>query len=260
MRRSVYFAFLLALLAPLSARAQLQPHRAEYVLRLGADPEAARIGRAVQDLSEDCAGWHIVRDMRADLMLTPALGLALASKLIGDESRRSFRYDTVQVQSGVERRVRGRVERQESELRAEIVAPDGRPRQLHLPPATLLPVAALQQLIERLRGGAKSFRVLAFDAEIIQDAFLVEVTQQDPASLRPARPVDGAFDRPSGKSWAVDMAFTRGRQDEPPLFNVGAKVFDNGVLDRLTIETGLLSVTADLQGLEMRSSPSCPRS
>jgi hypothetical protein len=256
----VYFAFMLALLASLPARAQLQPHRADYVLRLGAAPEAARIGRAVQDLSQDCAGWHIARDIRADLMLTPALGLAVASKLTGDESPRSFRYETVQVQSGVERRVRGRVERQEGEVRAEIVSPDSAPRQLHLPPATLLPVAALQQLIERLRGGADSFRVLAFDAEIIHDAFLVEVTQQDLASLRPPRPVDGGFNRPRGKSWAVNMAFTRGRQDEQPLFNVSAKVFDNGVLDRLTVETGLLSVTADLQGLEMRSAPSCPRS
>jgi hypothetical protein len=111
-----------------------------------------------------------------------------------------------------------------------------------------------------LRGGADSFRVLAFDGEIIHDAFLVEVTQQDLASLRPPRPVDGGFNRPRGKSWGVNMAFTRGRRDEQPLFNVSAKVFDNGVLDRLTVETGLLSVTADLQGLEMRSAPSCPRS
>jgi hypothetical protein len=256
----VYFVSLLALLAPLSAQAQLQPHRAEYVLRLGAAPEAARIGRAVQDLSQDCGGWHIARSVRADLMLTPALGLALASKLTGDESRRALHYETVQVQSGMENRFRGRVERQEGELRAEIATQDSAPRQLHLPPATLLPVAALQQLIERLRGGADSFRVLAFDAEIIQDAFLVEVTRRDPASLRLARPADGALNLPSGKWWAVNMAFTRGRQDEPPLFNVGAKVFDNGVLDRLTIETGLLSITGDLRALEMRSPPACSRS
>jgi len=37
-------------------------------------------------------------------------------------------------------------------------------------------------------------------------------------------------------------------------------VFDNGVLDRLTVETGLVTVTADLQALEMRPLPNCPRS
>jgi hypothetical protein len=57
------------------------------------------------------------------------------------------------------------------------------------------------------------------------------------------------------------MTFTRGRQqDTRPLFNVAALVFDNGVLDRLTVDTGLVTVTADLQSLEMRPVPSCPRS
>ena len=57
------------------------------------------------------------------------------------------------------------------------------------------------------------------------------------------------------------MTFTRGRQqDTKPLFTVAALVFDNGVLDRLTIDTGLVTVTADLQSLEMRPAPTCPRS
>jgi hypothetical protein len=122
-----------------------------------------------------------------------------------------------------------------------------------------MPVAALQQLIERLRAGTRSFRALMFDGEIIHDAFLVEITEQDPASLRPARPVDQPLSLPEGKRRAVNIAFTRGREDERPLFNVQALVFENGVLDRLTIDTGILSATADLQVLEMRSVPSCPR-
>ncbi len=57
------------------------------------------------------------------------------------------------------------------------------------------------------------------------------------------------------------MTFTRGRQqDQRPLFTVGALVFDNGVLERLTVDTGLVTVTADLQALEMRPVPNCPRS
>jgi hypothetical protein len=250
---------MLALLAPLSAHAQLQPHRAEYVLRLGAGPEAARIGRAVQDLAQDCAGWHIRRDVRTEIVLTPGISLSLVSKLDGEENRRGFRYSTVQIQNGVESRFKGRVERGDRDLRAEVVYPQGAPRQLQMPPATLMPVAALQQLIERLRAGTDAFRALMFDGEIIHDAFLAEVTEQDRASLRPARPVDQPLRLPDVKSWAVDMTFTRGRQDERPLFNVKALVFENGVLDRLTVDTGLLSVTADLQALEMRPAPSCPR-
>jgi hypothetical protein len=251
---------MLALHSPLAAHAQLQPHRAEYALRLGSGFEAARIGRAVQDLTQDCAGWHIKRDVRTEIALTPGLSMSVLSKLDGEENRRGFRYSTVQIQNGVERLFKGRVERQGGELQAEVVYPQGPPRQLPLPSSTLMPVAALQQLIARLRAGSHSFRALMFDAEIIHDAFLVEVTEQDLSSLRPPRPVDGHLSLPEGRRWAFHIAFTRGRQDERPLFDVSALAYENGVLDRLTVDMGLMSVTADLQALEMRPVPSCPRS
>ena len=96
---------------------------------------------------------------------------------------------------------------------------------------------------------------------MIGDAFLIEVTEQARAAVRSARPADRPVALPGGKSWPVFMSFTRGRQqDQKPLFSVSALVFDNGVLDRLTVETGLLSVTADLASLEMRKPPVCPRS
>ena len=64
-----------------------------------------------------------------------------------------------------------------------------------------------------------------------------------------------------GHSWPVFMSFTRGRdQQQRPLFTLKAKLFDSGILDRLTVETGLVTVTADLTALEMRKPPACPRS
>jgi hypothetical protein len=130
-----------------------------------------------------------------------------------------------------------------------------------LPPPTLLPVAAIDHLIERLRARAASFPALMFDGEVISDAFLVDVTEQDRASLRSRTPADPRVSVPASHSWPVFMSFTRGRQqDQRPLFTVQALVYENGVLDRLTVETGLVSVTADLQALEMRPTPVCPRS
>jgi hypothetical protein len=123
-----------------------------------------------------------------------------------------------------------------------------------------MPVAAINHLIERLRAGAADFPALAFDAEVIGDAFLVDVSQLDPGAVRGARPTDRPAAVP-GKSWPVFMTFTRGRdQQQRPLFTVSAQVFDSGVLDHLTVDTGLVSITADLQSLEMRKPPVCPRS
>jgi hypothetical protein len=124
-----------------------------------------------------------------------------------------------------------------------------------------MPVAAIDHLIGQLRAKATSFPALMFDAEVIGDAFLIDVTEQDRDQLRPARSADRPVAIPAARSWPVLMTFTRGRQqDQRPLFTVNALVYDNGVMDRLTVDTGLVSVTADLQALEMRAPPVCPRS
>ena len=263
MRRLVGFFLAGVVLMPGLAGAQVQPHRAEYALRLGMAANAPRIGTAVHDLSLDCGGWHLKRDIKTEIALTASWKMSLASKLDGQEpkSGNAFRYSTVQVQNGSEREFKGRVQRQGGELRAEIVQPGAPPNQFVLPPPTLMPVAAIDHLIERLRANAASFPALMFDAEVMGDAFLIEVTEQQRSELRAARPVDKPVAAPSGKSWPVFMTFTRGRQqDTRPLFSVAGQVFDNGVLDRLTVDTGLVTVTADLQALEMRPVPICQRS
>jgi len=57
------------------------------------------------------------------------------------------------------------------------------------------------------------------------------------------------------------MSFTRsGNQEQKPLFTISAQVFESGILDRLTVETPMATVTADLQALEMRKPPACPPS
>jgi hypothetical protein len=245
------------------ARAQVQPHRAEYTLRLGAAANAPRIGTAVHDLSQDCAGWHLKRDIKTEIALTTSWRMSVASKMDADEQRNGngFRFSTLQIQNGSQREIKGRVQRKAGETRAEIVLAGSPPNQFVLPPPTLMPVAAIDHLVHQLQANAASFPALMFDGEVIGDAFLIDVTEQDRAALRAARPADQPVAMPTAKSWPVFMTFTRGReQDQRPLFTVSALVFDNGVLDRLTVETGLLSVTADLQALEMRPAPVCPRS
>ncbi|MDP1838787.1 MAG: DUF1849 family protein [Reyranella sp.] len=265
MRSVVSFLVAASVLSPLAAIAEVQPHRAEYTLRLGAAANAPRIGTAVHDLTQDCAGWHLKRDIKTEIALTTSWKMSLASKLDSEETRNAFRYGLAQTQNGTTRDVKGKIQRQGGEkggeLKADIVFGTNPPAQFVLPPPTLLPMAAISHLIERLAAKAASFPALMFDPEVIGDVFLVEVTEQDRATLRGARPADKPVTLPPGKSWPVFMNFSRGRnQDTKPIFSVTALVFDNGVLDRLTVETGLLSVTADLASLEMRKAPVCPRS
>jgi hypothetical protein len=240
----------------------MQPHRAVYGLRLGSAVNAPRIGTAVQEITQDCSGWHLKRDISTEIALTSSWKFSVASKLDAEESRtgNALRYRTLQVQNGVERETRGKVQRSDKETRAEIVSPAG-PSQLLLPGPTLLPVAAISHMIERLKARTESFPALTYDAEVVGDAFLVDVTELKDDEIRPAPPSERPVTLPATKAWPVFMTFTRGRQqDQKPLFSVKTVVFANGVLDRLTVDTGLVQVSADLQELKMGTAPVCPRS
>ncbi|HYC63765.1 MAG TPA: hypothetical protein VEC14_03455, partial [Reyranellaceae bacterium] len=115
--------------------------------------------------------------------------------------------------------------------------------------------------IERLKAGALSFPALMYDAEVIHDGFLVDVSVLEKDTLRAARPSDRPVAVPEGRSWPLSLTFTRVRQQQTnPLFTVTALVWESGILDRLTVNTGLVSVTADLQTLDVRKPPVCPRS
>ncbi|HYD07703.1 MAG TPA: DUF1849 family protein [Reyranella sp.] len=258
----VCFLAAVAALAPAAAGAQVQPHRAEYALRLGLAANAPRIGTAVQDLTQDCGGWHLKRDINTEIAITSSWKLNLLSKLDAQEQRGgdALRFRTLQSQNGNERETKGKVQRAGKELRAEIMTPSG-PQQFLLPPPTLMPVASIDHVIERLRARAASFPALAFDAEVVGgDAFLVEVSELDPGVLRGERPGERPIAVP-GRTWPVLMSFTRGRdQQQRPLFTLKTQLSESGVLDRLTVETGLVTVTADLIALEMRKPPNCPRS
>jgi len=261
MRLLVCFLAVSAALGPACAEAQMQPHRAEYVLRLGPAANAPRIGTAVQDLTQDCGGWHLKRDITTEIAVTSSWKMSLQSKLDAEEQRsgNGLRFRTQQTQNGNERETRGRVQRAGKELRAEITSPSG-PQQFLLPPPTLMPVASIDHVIERLRARVPSFPALSFDTEVIGDAFLVDVSELDPGVLRGERPGERPVAVP-GRSWPLMMSFTRGRdQQQRPLFMLKTQLFDSGVLDRLTVETGLVTVTADLTSLEMRKPPTCPRS
>ena len=87
MKRGMWFLLGAALLVPQGAFAQLQPHRAEYVVRLGTAANAPRVGRVMQDITLDCKGWHIHRDFTSEIALTPSLKVTLAARLDGEERR-----------------------------------------------------------------------------------------------------------------------------------------------------------------------------
>lgn len=256
-RHARWLVAAVALLVPQQALAQLQPHRAEYSLRLGIAANAPRVGTAVQDISVDCAGWGLKREVKTELALTPTLKFSLVSRMSGEEARsgNSFRYRTMQSLNGAGREARGEVERRDGETLVEIITPDG-PERIVLPLQTLMPIAALGRVVDRLGAEAAAFPVLLFGAEATGAAFHLEVKKLEGAPLPAVPPALKPVPVPPGRSWPILVTATR--PGEPQiLLSLRARIFSSGVLERLVVDAGPVVVAAYLQSLEMHPVPAC---
>src|SRR5215218_2599669 len=111
MRKLMSLLAAVSMLCPQWAAAEMLPHRAEYALRLGPAANAPRVGTAIQDLSQDCGGWHLKRDINTEIAVTPSWKITVVSKLDSEELRsgNGLRFRTLQVQNGNERETRGKV-------------------------------------------------------------------------------------------------------------------------------------------------------
>lgn len=243
------------------AGAQLQPHRAEYSLRLGTALNATRIGSAVQDIALDCDGWRIRRELSVDMSLTPSLKVSITSRMEGEELRagNGFTWRTVQVVNGTQREVRGTVQKNAGGYRAEVET-SGEPQQSILPPLTQMPVAAVGYLVQRLMAGSEAFPLLMLGAEVEGAAFLIDVKRAATGTSEATPPSQRRVTVPATRSWPLTMAITRaGKPDSKPLLSLRGRIFDSGVLDGLIVDAGVVTVAAHLQGLNMHERPSCPR-
>ena len=250
-----------ATLAASPVAAQLQPHRAEYSLRLGTALNATRIGRIVQDIALDCDGWRIRRELSVEMSLTPTLKVGITSRMQGEEQRggKSFTWRTAQVVNGSEREVRGTAQRKIEGYRVELTTEDG-PEQSILPPLTQMPVAAVDYLARRLIAGSEAFPVLLLGAEAEGAAFLVDVKKAADGTPEASPPAQRYVKVPARQSWPFITAITRpGQRDGKPILTLRGRMFDSGVMDGLVVDAGVVTVAAYLRNLEMREAPNCPK-
>jgi hypothetical protein len=248
-------ALAVTLVAP--AHAQLRPHRAEYSLRLGTAANSPRIGKAVQEVTLDCDGWHMRREITASAALTPSLQVKVRSILTGDEDRagKGFRYHSAVTQNGTLHETGGTVRHDGEAIRATIEAPDHTDTTT-LPPATLMPVAAVGSLVQRLSAGDSAFQLMMFSAEGVGEAFRFDVKPIELTALPRTPPSEQDVAVPAARSWPVSMTVTRA-DAEPgkPMMNVRLQVYDTGVLDRVVIDAGIVTIVAYLQSLQMAEVP-----
>lgn len=252
-------ALLLALAAPAAQAADLLPHEGQYVVRLGSSLSAPQIGTARQLLALDCRVWRLERDVKTDVPMAASLRMASTSELRGAEPRdgTTFDYELHRMQNDRTFTVSGRVTVGKDKARADLVFPS-RPVVFDLPAGLILPVGAFAQVIDSLRDGATAFKFDMYDPELTSDSLHVDGALVTADILRPPL-ADGAR-MPDGAAWPVALTFTRGGPAGRQLFKVTLMIHEGGVLDRLTISTGLVTASAELVAFKPLPRPSCPTS
>jgi hypothetical protein len=250
----------LALLVPGVAGAQqLQPHRAEYTLRLGTALNATRIGTIVQDMTLTCDGWRLQRELSVDASLTPSFKVSFTSRLEGEEPRgKGFTWRAVQILNGADREIRGTVERKDGAWQVDRTTPDG-PQPSVLPPLTLMPVAAVDWVLRRLAHGSEQLPLLLFVPEAEGGAFLLDVKRTTTGAADTTPPSQRRVEVPGSRSWPFSMAVTRaGRGNGKPIVTLRGRLFESGVMDGVVADAGVITVAAHLRDLQMREAPTCP--
>lgn len=261
LRRLVACLVSLALLASApTLAADLAPHRAEYVIRLGTAINGAQIGTARQQLSFDCRRWRIERDVGFSFVLTVMLRYSTESRLRGEQtpSGSAFTYELERRVNEYPERISGKATSSPVGGTAEIKLP-ARSIDFAMPGGTALPVAAISEAIDRLKAGKTAFSFPVFDPEITSDVLTVDGGIASADMLRPPR-ANSPAGEVNTQAWPVTLAFTRTRLGGPPLFTLSMLLYDTGVMDRISVSAGLITAGADLVSLVMEPRPDCPLS
>lgn len=241
--------------------ADLAPHRAEYVIRLGTAVNGAQIGVARQRLTFDCRNWRIERDVGFAFVLTAMLRYSTESRLRGEETRGggAFSYELERRINDYPERITGKATSSRVGGTAEIRLP-ARTIDFAMPGGTALPVRAIAEAIDRLKAGQTAFSFTLFDPEVTSDVMTVDAGIASPDMLRPPRAASPAGELNTAQAWPITIAFSRTRFGGRPLFTMSMLLYDTGVMDRISVSAGLVTAGADLVTLVMEPRPDCPLS
>jgi hypothetical protein len=257
-RRRLACLLVASLTAPPALAADLAPHRAEYVIRLGTARNGPQIGTARQRLTFDCRNWHIERDVGFEFSLTAMLRYSTESRLRGEETTSGsvFTYMLERRINGHPERATGKATSSRAGGTAEIKL-ETRTIDFAMPGGTALPVAAIGETIDRLKAGQTAFSFTLFDPEVTSDIMTVDAGLASPDMLRAPRADSPAGALNTSQAWPVTIAFSRTRFGGRPLFTMSMLLYDTGVMDRISVSAGLVTAGADLATLVMEPRPDC---
>lgn len=242
---------------------QYLPHRATYDLKStdggGFGQAADAIGLLTYELADTCDGWTI--SQRAGIKLVGAEGEQHAfdwsQSTWEAKNGEGYRYSIRESRDGeLLNRKRGEVRFPEpggpGVLTTELPA-----RSELTIEGALLPMAHSTAILEEARTGSPVFLAKVFDPSLADHP--VEISAAMTGEAKDWEETGKDFPALQGQiSRQIDLAFfVEGTPDGLPSFEQSLRVYDNGVVGRLTFEFGGLQVVGTLRTLEVLPDENC---
>lgn len=274
MKRMIGFLSLL-LLAPAfasAAPANLAPHAATYALTLDRALPRSGIVAAGGEITlrfegDACTGYAITSRLRLDLTFRRQGGRRLEWRAQSWAAADGATFDYMErefVDGRAGKSYRLRLARPAPDAPARVTFVKPRRKRVHLPAGTLLPHEIMQRLIAAGRAGKGHLGFHAFegfdDGRARRVSAVIAPVKEDVATTEAARPLAGL------RSWWVALAYyplaSKKGGDRAdfglPEFEVGYRLYENGVITNLRLIYARYSLKGRLTKLDMlKASSDC---
>lgn len=246
-----------------SETVRLSPHRAVYVLELGRTRAGGGVsgakGRMVMEWEKSCAGWTVKQRFRLRISNSEGGSVDTDSNHSSFESLDglTYRFTTRNTRNGrVTEDIEGNASLSSANGpgTADFKKPEG--LRFDLPAGTLFPTRHVADLVSAARTGERFVSRTVFDGASEDGPLLVNAVLLAPMAKAPAR---WAGDRLTNRpSWHVRLAyFPLSSLKAEPDYELGLRLFDNGVADELELDYGTFTVKAKLQETKALALPKC---
>lgn len=247
-----------------AAGVELVPHRAVYSMKLASSRSGSSIadarGAMYVEWAEACDGWTMTQRVRLTLVTGEGDDTETDSNYSSWESKdgRKYRFTMRNLRDG----------RLSEELRGDASLADNAGAGLarfampgdtnfDLPKASVFPTEHTVQIIEAARAGGNHLSRVIFDGASLDGP--LDVNAIISGQVKPMKvAADASGDLTGGRSWRVRMAFfPLASQSAEPDYEVGVRLFENGIADNFLLDYGGYSVSANLEKLEALPRPRC---
>ncbi|WP_198154845.1 cell envelope integrity EipB family protein [Oceanibaculum pacificum] len=261
-RRAVGCVLVLATLSSPALAFDIAPHRAVYKMSLGKTASNSEVvaaeGAMLMEWGDSCEGWTVEQRYRLRMLYNQGGESDMAVTFVTYEAKdgSTYRFFVERARpTGDTESVSGRAEHAGgNDGLATFTQPQA--EKIELPKNVMFPTEHTLAILKAAEAGKRFLGARVFDGNEVEGA--MEVTAAIGALIPAAtdEKTPALLRRPS---WPIRLAFfgKDAKASGQPDYELGLRLFDNGVATELKLDYGDFVIEANLDQIESMKSPGC---